>query len=249
MAKPIDLNCDMGEFEQLVEADLDLAIMPLISRCNIAVGGHAGNEDTIKYCFNQAAEHDLAIGLHPSYVDRQHFGRTIPDQPWSQTADSLRQQIDLGLAIGDQLGINISHVKFHGALYNQIEAEEELARQASVLLAEYPHLAVLGMANGNLQNHCARRNLAFIREAFIDRRYQNAQQLQPRSEAGSVYESPEQIIRQALAIASEKPITTSSNELIHVAADSLCIHSDTPGAVEMIRALHERFTAEDIEVI
>ena len=248
MANHIDLNCDMGEFESLDEAELDLAIMPLISRCNIAMAGHAGNEETIRYCFAKAAEHNLHIGIHPGYADRAQFGRRILDQDWSQTAASLCEQIELGLDIAEQLGISISHVKFHGALYNQIEADLEIANSVSELLDDYPQLAVLAMANGQLQKLTEEKDSRFIREAFIDRRYLSLNQLQPRSEAGAVFSSLDDVLEQAIAIATSRPVTAANGESLAIAADSLCIHSDTPDSLYFLTTLCERFKTQNILV-
>lgn len=248
MTIQIDLNCDMGEFESVDDANLDLAIMPLISRCNIAVGGHAGNADTIKYCFANAAEHNLQIGIHPGYADRVNFGRRLVNQSWPETAASLRSQIELGLDIADQLGIRISHLKFHGALYNQVESDRELAINVAELITDYPQLATLGMANGYLQEFCQEKETDFIREAFIDRRYLTVSQLQSRAEAGAVFNSLADVLNQARAIATGCPIIAASGEQLFIAADSLCIHSDTTDSLHFLKSLRECFAADNIQV-
>ena len=246
MTTVIDLNCDMGEFEALTDAELDLSIMPHISRCNIAVGGHAGNRETIKYCFEQASQHGLKVGIHPSYADRDNFGRKVLSESWQKTKDDLIQQIDLGLAIAEQTSTALSHLKLHGALYNHVEADAELATNVAVLFKQYSELSVLGMANGNLQAACASLEIPFIREAFIDRRYVNESQLQPRSEHGAVFSDEKDIVQQALAIATNKPIRSANDEALSISADSLCIHSDTPNAMQFILTIEKQFEEHGI---
>ena len=246
--KHIDLNCDMGEFEMLSEAELDCAIMPHISRCNIAVGGHAGNRDTIKFCFAEAAKHQLKTGIHPSYADKENFGRQVLSEPWSKTLDDLQSQIDLGLSVAQTEGIVLTHIKLHGALYNEVEANPEAAQKVAGLLANFRELSVLGMANGLLQRACNNLSLAFIKEAFIDRRYINVSQLQPRSEAGAVYSEEEDIVRQASAIASQQPVISATGQALNISADSLCIHSDTPNVMRFIKAIRQQFQSQGIHV-
>ena len=243
----IDLNCDMGEFDFIADAELDLAIMPLISRCNIAIGGHAGNEDTISYCFEQASKHNLSIGIHPSYADRANFGRKIVSEPWQKTIDDIAQQIELGINTAIACGIKLSHIKLHGALYNQVEVDEALAAHVAELFAQYD-LAVLGMANGQLKKACSSYSLEFINEAFIDRRYNNVSQLQPRSESGSVFTSEQDIVSQACAIAVGEPIQSADKKPLKITADSLCIHSDTPNAMQFLQAIRTAFSEQDIHV-
>lgn len=241
----IDLNCDMGEFESVRDAELDLAIMPHISRCNIAVGGHAGNSSTIKFCFEHAAKRNLHIGLHPSYSDKDNFGRAVLDQPWDKTATGLIRQIELGFTLAESCAVKLSHIKLHGALYNQVEIDHELADNVADVLQHYD-LAVLGMAHGQLQTACSERGISFIREAFIDRRYANLSQLQPRQEYGAVFSQQQDTVHQAVAIATHKPIKSVAGEELIISADSLCIHSDTPNAMQFLLAVKKQFLTHGI---
>lgn len=247
MTYSIDLNCDMGEFDHIQDCANDIHFMPYISRCNIAVGGHIGNKDTIALSFREASNHGLKIGLHPSYPDRAGFGRERSGITTDKLVQSLREQIELGISIADHQKTPLSHIKFHGALYNHLEQDESLAEIIAEMVADY-QLDVLGMANGQFQQHCQELGLTFIREAFVDRRYLDETHLRPRSETGSVLIDTDAVLDQALALATRSSIITSDGNAIDVCADSLCLHSDTPGAINMVKAIHRLFAMEAIRV-
>ena len=119
--KYIDINCDLGEGKSLIDCEHDAMLMPYISSCNIACGGHAGNESIIKQSLLNAQKNGLKIGAHPGYEDKENFGRVSLDIKSEDLVSSIKKQLSLFLNISNQLGISIHHIKFHGALYNDLE--------------------------------------------------------------------------------------------------------------------------------
>jgi len=235
-----DINCDMGEADSIRECQSDLKLMPFISRCNIAVGGHIGNEKTMAYSFKNAQQHNLYIGLHPSYPDRANFGRQRLDVNDQALISSLTEQIDKGLNVAQQCQVSISHIKFHGALYNDLERDPELAQLVAKSMTKYKQLKMMGLADGLLKKYCSEHQLSFINEGFADRRYASTQQLQPRAETGAVLSDPEQASTQALQMAQGEAIISSTGEPLTINAESICVHSDTENAQQVLKAISQK---------
>lgn len=244
----IDINCDMGESDSIEGCHRDIELMPYISQCNIAVGGHIGNPDTIAFSFIKAAEHNLKIGLHPSYPDRANFGRSRQSLSIEDLNSSLTQQIDDALAIAEQLDVKIQHIKFHGQLYNDLETDHELRHLVLKLMQNYPDLALMGLAEGELLSDSKSSVTTFIREAFADRAYIGLNRLQPRSEAGAVIKEADIAAKQALAIAKNQQLTLVTGETALLNADTLCVHSDTPNAMAILQTINDTLNSHGISV-
>ncbi len=218
----IDLNCDMGEFE---DAAHDAALMPYITSANIACGGHAGDERTMERTARLALAHGVRIGAHPSYPDRAHFGRLEIDLPSGDIERAVRRQIELLETVVQSLGASISHVKPHGALYNVAARDERVARAVGrAVLAwnrETTLFALLGCPSLVVWREMGLRVAA---EAFADRRYEPDGSLRSRQFPDALITDPREAAAQAVRFASEGK------------AQTLCIHGDTPGAVEIVKA-------------
>ncbi len=223
----IDINCDLGESEAPCDWRLDERLMPLIDRCNIACGGHAGNHDSMKHMMIHAMKHNVLLGPHPGYPDKTNFGRQSLDISPDDLDIAIRQQLIDFLEIAHSLGASVSHVKFHGALYNDMERRPELAHQMSELVQELlPNVPILGLSEGQVAQQCELIRHPFLNEAFMDRRYLPNGKLTPRTEEGSVLSDITAVVLQAECIVNGKPVICNDQSLKVIAADSLCLHGD-----------------------
>ncbi|MFA0810525.1 5-oxoprolinase subunit PxpA [Microbulbifer epialgicus] len=238
----IDINCDLGEGSDLASCKRDAQIMPFISRCNIACGGHAGNPDIIRRSIENALQNNLKIGAHPSYPDRENFGRKSIEIPKNLLLDTLHKQVGLLEGLADEAGITLDHFKLHGALYNDAEADRKLAKQIIELFSqEYPTLKIVGLANGAMEAASAELGKQFIREGFMDRLYLNRQQLTPRTLPGSVITDLDRCLAQALALAKGGSFNSYYGKVLQFSVDTICLHGDTPEAPKIAERLFNYF--------
>jgi UPF0271 protein len=226
----IDLNADLGEGDPY-----DLELLRIVSSCNIACGGHAGDEETMRVTVLSALENRVSIGAHPSYPDREGFGRRSGYLSGEELLASLTAQIAALNAIVIEAGATLSHVKPHGALYNDAVNDRELADLiASAIGATVPDAAFVGLPESELQTAAVEHGLNFVAEGFIDRAYQDNGQLVPRSEPGAVHNSLELVLPQAVSLVGK--------------VDTLCIHGDTPGAADVAAAVRQELEKQGVEI-
>lgn len=226
----IDLNADLGEGD-LYDAEL----MAIVSSCNIACGGHAGDDESMRATIASAIANNVAIGAHPSYPDRGGFGRRSAYLAGDDLRVSLIAQISELVSAAKEQGATLVHVKPHGALYNDAVNDRELADMvASCVVAAVPGAAFVGLPNSEMQYAASRHSLNFVAEGFIDRAYQDDGQLVPRSEPGAVHKSLERILPQAVSLVGN--------------VDTLCIHGDTPGAVEAATAVRNALEKQGVKI-
>ena len=245
----IDINCDLGEGTTKKDCDQDALLMPYISSCNIACGGHAGNDLTIKESLINANQHQLKIGAHPGYPDKENFGRTTLELSTQTLTESLVTQIDNLLDIADQENIPIHHIKFHGALYNDLENTPSLALEvARIIKQHYPSKKVLGLAGGELQLICDNIGLEFLAEGFIDRKYLSSGKLTPRTVAGALIEDQNISVAQAIALATSNTFKSIDNQTISPKVDSICLHGDNPQAIPLIKKIKNAFDELGIDI-
>ncbi len=236
--KYIDINCDLGEGDTEKACKEDARLMPYITRCNIACGQHAGNTKTMLSTLKNAAANHILVGAHPSYPDRTNFGRISMRMQRKALEDCLIQQIDTLQAQAKKQAMTLSHIKLHGALYNDTEQRAEQALWvAECIKTHYPSLSVLGLAGGYLEAACQKQGLAFIREGFMDRRYTCSGQLTPRSQTGAMIDHIEQSIEQAINLASGQPVISDRSTALLLDIDSICLHGDNSNAVPIAKAL------------
>jgi UPF0271 protein len=229
MNRSIDLNADLGE--QPEEQARDIALMRHISSCNIACGGHAGDEASMAVMLRAAKAADIAAGAHPSYPDRAGFGRVSLDMLLPDLIDSLLEQVRALEAVAARERVTLTHIKPHGMIYNDLADRPDMALAvAEALQTAFPHLAQVGLAHSASEDAARAVGARFIAEGFVDRGYTPARRLVPRSQPGALIASDAERAAQAIAIATGEPIAANDGSLIHVMAQSLCIHSDSPGA-------------------
>ena len=221
----IDLNCDMGEMPELIADGTQEALMPSLSSVSVACGGHAGDQHTMKTTIEQALRHHVSVGAHPSYPDRRNFGRLEFNLPPEIVAETVLEQLLRLAEIAEQCGTKITHVKPHGALYNQAARDKDIAKAIASGVAHWSRDVVLfGLAGSpGLESYRA-RGFSVAAEAFADRRYESDGTLRSRKRENALIVDPFEAARQAVEIATKGT------------AQTICIHSDTPGARDLAAA-------------
>jgi UPF0271 protein len=241
--KRIDLNCDMGEMPEHISDGTQEALMRSITSVNIACGGHAGDAQSMAATIEQAVRHKMAIGAHPGYADRANFGRIELHLSPEEVADSVYAQVRALAEIAARHHANITHVKPHGALYNQAVHNAQLARAIASGVARWSqHVVLVGLAGSPMLDVFDDAGFPIAAEAFADRRYEPDGTLRSRKHPDALIEDPAEAAQQALSIVQGKVVARDGSE-VPLHADTLCIHSDTPGspqiAAQVAKALRE----------
>ncbi len=232
--KIIDINCDMGE-----GVSTDAALMPFISSCNIACGGHVGDVDSMRQTVALARQHNVTIGAHPSYPDTEGFGRRDYPVPLPQLRQSLLEQVQTLQSVIATEGATLSHIKPHGALYNRAAVDDQYAQLVIDVLQDVDqHLVLFGLSNSALAHQCQQQNVAFRHEVFIDRHYQSNGQLVPRTDANAVIDDVEVIVERALMMALTQEVNAIDGTRLSLRCDTFCIHGDHPQAVLIAESMH-----------
>ena len=236
--RTIDLNADLGEgFGGYVAAD-DAALFALVTSANIACGFHAGDPSVMLTACRRAAKRGVRIGAHPSYPDLRGFGRRAFDiDPDELFADVLYQLSALD-GMAKAVGTRVSYVKPHGALYNRVAVDPEQAAAVARAVAAFDEaLPILGIPGSEIARQADAAGLGFRVEAFADRAYNSDGTLVPRGVAGAMLSDVTLIAERAVQIARGEAIGAIDGGTLVLTPDSLCVHGDTPGAVEIARAV------------
>jgi len=240
----IDLNCDMGE-----GAGNDSDLMPLVTSANIACGFHASDPATMRCTVRLAREHGVAVGAHPSYRDREGAGRRPLRLAPEQVRDEVTYQVGALLAFCRAEGVRLTHVKPHGALYNAAATDAALAGAiCEAVRAIDPSLAMICLAGSRMASIARQVGLACLEEAFADRAYTSAGQLVPRAAPGAVIHDPEKAAQRAVMITRDRRVISVDGSVIPLAAQTLCVHGDTPGCVPLLLAIRAGLEAEGIAI-
>lgn len=230
----IDLNADLGEHDGTGYA-ADDALLGVISSVNIACGAHAGSREVMLRTALSAHERGVVIGAHPSYPDREGFGRRVIDIPMDELEESVREQIRALQSCCMEAGASLRYVKPHGALYNRAARDNDLARMLARCIREIdPQLCVLSPPQGELESAARAAGLRTAREAFIDRAYDSDGSLVARDEPGAVLTGAEELAARAVRIARDGLVEAIDGHDIDIAADSLCVHGDSPNALAIV---------------
>ncbi|MCX5365191.1 LamB/YcsF family protein [Streptomyces sp. NBC_00124] len=245
----IDLNADLGEGFGRWQLTDDEQLLSVVTSANVACGFHAGDAATMRRVCEQAAERGVRIGAQVSYRDLAGFGRRAMDVPPAELAAEVAYQIGALEVFARAAGTRVSYVKPHGALYNRVVHDDEQAGAVvdGVLLAD-PTLPVLGLPGSRLLELASKTGLPTVTEAFADRAYTDVGTLVPRGEEGAVVTDPDTVVERSVGLARDGAVTAHSGARIEVRARSLCLHGDTPGAVELARRVRERLTASGVLV-
>ena len=240
----IDLNADLGEG---MGTDEDL--LGIVSSASIACGGHAGDAVTIRHILKICKARGVLAGAHPGYADPKRFGRFRVVMPLDQLLGQIRSQLFLVRFIADEVGVPLSYVKLHGALANQ--TAEELAFAVGIfatIQAMDPKMAVLALDNSQQVRAAKAVGMPLIREAYADRAYTAEGLLVPRSQEGAVIHDAEAVIARCLRLAKEGEIVAVDGTVLKSSARSICLHGDTPGAVDLARDIRDALEGEGIEI-
>jgi len=240
----IDLNCDMGELPEAIVDGTQEALMRSVTSVNVACGGHAGDAETMRLTIEQALRAGVAIGAHPGYADRQNFGRLELKISPKEVAESVFQQVRALAEIATTCGAKIVHVKPHGALYNQAVKNRELAASIAQGVARWsPEVVLVGLAGSIMLGVFRDAGFAVAAEAFADRRYEPDGTLRSRKFDDALIREPAEAAKQSLGIVQRGFVTATDGTEVSVAAQTICIHGDTPGATriaaEVARTLRE----------
>jgi len=239
----IDMNADVGEGND------DLAIFPLVTSVSVACGAHAGDEATMDRCVREAARLGVVVGAHPGYPDREGKGRRVLRVSPSELHDSLLQQIRTLSRICGLHGVPLAQVKPHGALYNRAADDRTLAEVvAEAVKAADPTLRLVGLAGSALLAAASDARLSVAAEAFADRRYLATGRLASREHPDALIVDPAEAARQAVALATGEEIGTLEGDFLKVRAETICIHADTPGAVDIARAVRRSLKEAGVQV-
>jgi UPF0271 protein len=243
-AATIDLNADVGE-----GAGDDGLIVPLVTSVNVACGFHAGDADTMRRTIRLALRHGVAVGAHPSYPDREGFGRRALARPPEAVRDDVLYQLGALEALCRAEGAVLRHVKPHGALYNAAAEDQALAAAiAGAVRAFDPALLVVCLAGSSMAGVVRALGLACAEEAFPDRAYTPRGTLVPRGQAGAIIEAPGEVAERARRMACEGTALAVDGSAVAVAADTICLHGDSPGAAQAAAAVRGALLAAGVEL-
>lgn len=227
----IDLNCDLGE--GVVSDSVELALLDCVTSANIACGGHAGTHESMERLARACVVRNVAVGAHPSYADPTGFGRASLNISLDDLEESVRDQVERMVAIATRCGGNVAHVKPHGALYHDAMRDPSIAAAiADAVRSAAPGARLVGQPSTAGFDFWKARDRSTIAEAFADRRYEANGLLRSRTVAGALLESAAEVATQALSIARDGRVLLADGSSLNVDAQTICLHSDTPGAVE-----------------
>ncbi len=241
----IDLNCDLGE-----GMSNDAELMPFISSANIACGGHAGNADTMQQTVELALKYKIAIGAHPSYPDKENFGRKdlidLLLRPEDLT-DIISEQVNQIKTICSRFGTHLQHIKPHGALYNRAAKDKQISSLiCKAILQIDPNLILYGLSGSEMKKAADAFNIKFVSEVFADRSYQEDGSLTARSHPHALIESEDQALAQVIQMIKTGTVQTLNGKAISIRAETICLHGDGKKAVAFARIIHENLKKENI---
>jgi UPF0271 protein len=240
----IDINCDMAE-----GVGNEKKLMPFISSANIACGYHAGNEELMKSTVDLCLEYNVAIGAHPSFPDRENFGRTNMNLPLEEVNKLVTDQIHLLNKIAKEQGAKLHHVKPHGALYNMAAKDAALANCIALAIKNFDKdLILYGLSQSVMIDEAKKIQLKTANEVFADRTYQQDRSLTPRTQPNALITNEQNAISQVTRLAKENKVKTVNGIDIELKADTICLHGDGAHAVEFARLIYLRFGDEKIKI-
>lgn len=244
----VDLNSDLGESFGIWSTGDDRAMFPLITSANIACGFHAGDPEVMLTACRAALANGVAIGAHPSYRDLAGFGRRDMDVPAEQLSAELLYQISALAGLAAQAGAGVRYLKPHGALYNRIAVDLEVAEVVADV-ARAIGLPVMGLPGSAIELACRRADVRFVREAFVDRAYLADGTLAPRGLPGALLTDPDAAAARAVRMVVEGRITALDGTTLEVEVESLCVHGDNPDAVAIAGAVRREIEAAGVELV
>jgi len=240
----VDLNADLGE-----GSGQDAELFKLISSANIATGFHAGDSDTMHAAISAAKKHEVAVGAHPSFFDRENFGRKELTIANEEVFEAVAYQLGIFQAIASALDVRPNHVKPHGALYNMAVRHAKLADAiARAIKSIDPKLILFAPDKSDLARAGEIHGLQIAREIFADRNYLNDGWLVPRTRPDALLHDPKEAAQRVLRMLREGKVRSVEGRDVDVRGETICVHGDTPGAVEFARELRTRLEHEGVTI-
>lgn len=241
----IDINCDVGEGIGNEEA-----LMPYISSCSIACGGHAGDAATIRKVLLLAKKHHVKVGAHPSFPDKENFGRTVLDISLPELQQSIIEQLQLFKTIADELEMPIHHVKAHGALYNCAAVDSAYAEVIIKAVNKvFTNVCLYVPYQSVLQQLALKNGLKTIVEAFADRNYNEDVTLVSRKLPNAVITDKEQLVTHLLRMITKMKVLTIQDTEIRLEAETFCFHGDNKAAIELLKYSCQKLQENQIAIV
>ncbi|MEM7207025.1 MAG: 5-oxoprolinase subunit PxpA [Pseudomonadota bacterium] len=245
----IDLNSDLGEGYGPWSMGDDASILSVVTSANIACGGHASDPETMYKTLCLAAERDVTVGAHPGYADREGFGRRVIPMSTDEIGRMIASQIGALSALAAMAGTSVRYVKPHGALGNLAAADRTVADAIVKATKQIdPALSILAISGTEIEHAARRHDVAVFSEMFADRAYLPNGNLVPRSQAGAVLHDATQASQRLLAFLDSGKMPTVGGEPIALKAESICVHGDTQGALDMAKEIREQLTASGVDI-
>jgi 5-oxoprolinase (ATP-hydrolysing) subunit A len=241
----IDVNADIAE----IDSGIDAALMPYISSANIACGFHAGSPLQMAEAVRLCLQHRVAIGAHPSYRDREGFGRRPQRCSGVEIYELMRDQLEALAAIARAQQARLHHVKPHGALYNEAAVSPAIADAIAAAVRDFDdNLCLVGLANSRLIRSGNAIGLGTLAEGFVDRRYSDDGMLVPRTQDNALVETEQEAIDQAIGMVLKRQVRACSGTLVGLEVQTLCVHGDGPHAVAIAHSLQKAFASHGIRM-
>lgn len=244
MSLIVDLNADLGE-----GVGHDDELLALVTSANIACGFHAGDAETMRRSIEAARERKLAVGAHPSLFDRENFGRKELPVKFEDVLDAVAYQLGIFQAIAEAAGVRANHVKPHGALYNMAARDEKLADAVARAIAKVDAKLILFAPQRSALARAGEKNgLQIACEVFADRNYLNDGSLVPRTRPDALLHDPNEAASRVVRMLREGKVRSVEEVNVDVRAETICVHGDTPGAVDFARLLKSRLEKEGVSI-
>jgi UPF0271 protein len=245
----IDLNADVGELPDALDDGREEALLRLVSSANIACGGHAGDERTMARVLALAGRLGVAAGAHPGYPDRASFGRRSAGMDPGAIEETVFEQVEALAAAASRAGVELRHVKPHGALYNDAAGNADVAAAVARGVARWSRgVALVGLAGSHCLEVYRTHGFEAVGEAFADRAYEADGTLRSRTMPGALLADPAAAAAQAVRIAVAGSVTAFGGHEIAVAARTICVHGDSPGAAAVARAVRAALLAAGVRL-
>lgn len=242
--KHVDLNVDLAE-----GCSNDQRLLQLVTSANVACGLHAGDFNEMRKAIRWAKENKVRIGAHPSFPDRENFGRTNMQLPDDELKACLLYQLGAVKALCDAEGVSLSYVKPHGALYNQAAKDESLAALIALTIKQFdPSLKLMGLSGSLMLKVAQQHGLGIISEVFADRHYLADGSLVPRSRADALVDNDEEAISQVLQMVLQGSVPTVDGQDVAIQADSICLHGDGEHAISFAKKIRKALTEKQIHL-
>ena len=233
----LNINCDLGE-----GLNNEHIIMPLINSCNIACGGHAGDNGSMIECVEISIKNNVKIGAHPSYPDKINFGRKKIDISPSELSYSIISQIESLEAIADSYGLELNHIKAHGALYNQMIIDAELSNFYLDTIKDFKNKCSLYIPyKSEIEKIALKKGFSIIYEVFGDRNYNDDLSLVSRNNENALITDPESVVNHIKTIKETETVKTINGNYKKIKFDTICIHSDTNNSIEILKKINQEF--------